>query len=189
MTHRTQRLIAAIIVLLFAAAILFMPLSAGAEPETGIPISAEPPTIIMTQCDEPEAHTAYFTDTDAILIAKTLYGECRGCQSVTEQACVVWTILNRADAGYGTIEQVITARHQFAGYRAKNPVTDELLGVAYDVLERWNNEKNGQIDVGRVLPADYLWYSANRAGTHNLFRNKYIGGQVWNYSSNSPYVD
>lgn len=141
----------------------------------------------QTACDAPIQAVQYFTDTDAKLIAQTLYGECRGCQSVTEQACVVWTILNRSDAWGMSIKQVVTARYQFSGYKANNPVWDDLLSLSYDVLERWNNEKNGQADVGRVLPKDYCWFTGD--GKHNYLTNKYRGGEIWRYTLQSPYTN
>lgn len=132
----------------------------------------------------------YYSDLDTVaaMIAKTIYGEARGIYSITEQACIIWTILNRVDAGYGTIEEVITAPYQFA-YRSGFPTTDDydrdLVELAKDVIARWEAEKTGVADVGRVLPKGYLWYSGD--GRHNYFRNSYRGSQNWNYSLTSPY--
>jgi hypothetical protein len=119
------------------------------------------------------------------MAAKVLYNECRGVASITNQACVVWTICNRVDAGYAeTVSEVITQPYQFS-YNPNAPVWDELYELATDVLDRWNKEKNGEEDVGRVLPSDYLWFSG--AGTHNNFRNAFRGGTRWDYSFPSPY--
>lgn len=131
----------------------------------------------------------YYTDQDALMLAKVTYCESRGIASKTELACVMWTILNRYDAGYSnSILSVILAPNQFA-YRSSAPTVNDygvdLLALAYDVLNRWNMEKNGETDVGRVLPANYLWYSGN--GKHNNFRNQFRGGSYWNYSLPSPY--
>ena len=113
--------------------------------------------------------------TEAEYIAKTLYGEARGC-SRTEQEAVVWCILNRADAwGMGVVD-VITAPGQFAGYRESNPVWPELYDVAQYVLAQWRAEHNGE-SADRALPREYLWFSG--AGTHNVFRDAYKGGNVW----------
>lgn len=117
-------------------------------------------------------------------IAKTLYGECRGC-SMTQQAAVAWCILNRADNwGMGIID-VITAPGQFGGYSPNHPVWSELYDLAQDVLARWRRESNGETDVGRVLPREYMWFSGN--GRVNIFRNAYRGGSVWDWSWESPY--
>jgi hypothetical protein len=128
--------------------------------------------------------SVYYTEQEVIMVAKVLYRECRGIPSVTEQACVAWTICNRADTYGKSIAAVIQQPNQFA-YQSNTPVTEELYWLAKDVLQRWNNEKNGQKDVGRVLPKDYLWFTGD--GTHNHFRNAYRGGSRWNYSLNSPY--
>ena len=113
--------------------------------------------------------------TEAEYIAKALYGEARGC-SRTEQEAVVWCILNRADAwGMGVVD-VITAPGQFAGYRESNPVWPELYDVAQYVLAQWRAEHNGE-SADRALPREYLWFSG--AGTHNVFRDAYKGGNVW----------
>lgn len=124
----------------------------------------------------------------ATIIAKTIYGEARGISSVTEQACVAWTILNRVDYYGGTVESIVTTPHQFA-YSYYFPTIDDhgrdLLSLAKDVLGRWEAEKNGEVEVGRVLPTDYLWYTGD--GCHNYFRNAYEGGNRWNYSLESPY--
>ena len=99
---------------------------------------------------------AYRTETDAAIIAKVIYGEARGVYSLTEQACVAWTILNRVDAGYGTIEEVAKADARFC-YSEKFPTVDDygrdIKKLAYDVLDRWENDKEG-----RVLPRGYLWF-------------------------------
>ncbi|NLH00400.1 MAG: cell wall hydrolase, partial [Clostridiales bacterium] len=119
-------------------------------------------------------------------IAKIMYSECRGIPSDTEKACLVWVILNRVDAGYGSsIAAVATAPSQF-GYNSKAPVWDDLLRLSKDVLSRWEKEKRGEVDTGRVLPKDYLWYSGD--GVHNYFRNSYSGGSRWDYSLESPYA-
>lgn len=134
----------------------------------------------------PTPYMQFYTEDEVVMVAKVLYDECRGIPSDTEKACVVWTICNRVDAGYGeTISQVVTAKGQFA-YRRNAPVLDELYELAEDVLHRWNLERNGEIDVGRVLPHDYYWYSGD--GKHNYFRNDYQGyAEYWDYSLYSPY--
>jgi hypothetical protein len=127
----------------------------------------------------------YYTDNDAVDIAKVLYRECRGVPSVTEQACVAWTILNRVDNNNASIHDVVSSPHQFA-FSENTPVDETLLNLAYDVLERWNSEKNGETNVGRVLPESYLWFEGHSG--HNYFRNRYDGDfTVWSYSLESPY--
>ena len=127
----------------------------------------------------------YYEENDIIMLAKLMYQECGGIPSDTEKACVAWTVLNRVDDSGGTISEVVTAPNQFAYYENK-PVDDALYALAEDVLMRWNNEKNGEKDVGRVLPSDYLWFYGD--GKHNHFRNAYQGNySIWDYSLPSPY--
>lgn len=144
------------------------------------------PTLQPTPTPTPTPKPLHYTEAEVIIVAKVLYDECRGVASDTEKACVVWTICNRVDAGYGsTITDVVVAHGQFA-YRSSAPVWDELYALANDVLERWNAERNGEVDVGRVLPSDYLWYSG--WGGHNHFRNDYNAAYgYWDYSMTSPY--
>lgn len=135
-----------------------------------------------------DGYTKRYTSTDAVMMARVMFLEARGIKSKTEIACVGWTILNRVDAGYGSIQKVITAPNQFA-YRASASTTSDygydLIALATDVLNRWSREKAGQAAVGRVLPKGYLWYAGD--GKHNYFRNQYKGGTRWNYSLPSPY--
>lgn len=128
-------------------------------------------------------------ETDATIIAKVIFGEARGVYSVTEQACVAWTILNRVDAGYGNISEVATAPYQFC-YNEDFPTVDDygrdLKALAYDILDRWEAEQSGERDVGRVLPPGYLWFHGD--GKHNYFRNNYEDySHPWEYKLQSPY--
>lgn len=126
---------------------------------------------------EPEVTPQPWTDEEVIVLAKMLWGEARGVNSDAEKAACVWCVLNRVDHGYGDIITVVTAPKQFVGYNAKNP--------SIDVLSRWYAEREGQVEVGRVLPADYLWFSGD--GERNHFRNAYRGGDRWDWSLPSPY--
>lgn len=132
----------------------------------------------------------YYTEADAVMLAKVMFLEGRGTYSKTELSCIAWTVLNRVDNGKygGSISAVVTAPNQFA-YRASAPTVSDygydLVEIATDVLDRWSAEKAGETDVGRTLPSDYLWYAGD--GSHNYFRNAYKGGVRWNYSLPSPY--
>lgn len=63
-------------------------------------------------------------------------------------------------------------------------VTEKL---ALDVIERWLDEKDGETEVGRVLPREYLFFTGD--GKHNHFRKEWDGGQVWDWSLQSPYEE
>ena len=130
-----------------------------------------------------------YSESDVELIAKTVWQEARGIERKAEQAAVVWCILNRVDDDrWGdTIAEVVTAPHQFA-YDAGAPVTDELRRLAEDVLERWRREKKGETDVGRVLPAEYVFFDGD--GSHNHFRREYEHtGEYSGFEGENPYVE
>lgn len=113
---------------------------------------------------------------DVEAIARTLYGECRGVEKVAEQEAVAWVILNRMDAGYAdTVLGVVSAPGQFAGYDPAHPLWPELVEVAERVLTLHHREQMG-IDVDRVLPREYLWFSGD--GVRNYFRCDYDGERV-----------
>lgn len=122
-------------------------------------------------------------DIDAL--ARTMWGEARGITDKAEIAAVAWCVLNRVDAGYGTILKVVSAPGQFDGYKSYFPVTEELAELAKDVLIRWNREKAGETEVGRVLPLDYLFFHGD--GYHNWFRKQYNIYIYWDWSLPNPY--
>ena len=126
-------------------------------------------------------------ENDVRLIAKTLYGETRSDEIPTGQkAAVAWCILNRVDAGWGTIEDVVTAESQFTGYKASNPVWDSLRELTLDVLHRWAEEHDGAENVGRTLPAEYLYFTGD--GDRNNFTKEWKSGEPkWDWSLESPY--
>ena len=127
------------------------------------------------------------TNAEIEYIAKTVYGEARGCNTL-EQSAVIWCILNRVDAGYGTIVEVITAPSQFHGYDSSFPVTDEIAALAKDVIARWKLEKAYGGNFGRTLPSEYLYFSADATGIGNIFRTKWTGDcEVWDWNCWNPY--
>ena len=121
------------------------------------------------------------------MLAKLMWGEAGGIESVTDVACIGWVVCNRVDDQPEpvTVASVITAPNRFY-YRESFPVRDDLYTLARDVLERWTMERLGYIGPGRVLPSDYIYFSGD--GQHNYFRNAYRGGRQWNYSLLSPYA-
>ncbi|MBP3368551.1 MAG: cell wall hydrolase [Clostridia bacterium] len=130
-----------------------------------------------------------YTDRDVEVVAKTVYGEALITHSDMEMAAVVWCILNRVDSkGYacgGTIEYVTTFPGQFHGYSESHPVTDHIEELVIDVFERWTAEKNGEMNVGRVLPKEYLYFWGD--GKHNYFTTEFLGGETWEWEAENPY--
>ena len=181
-------LLTSLIINLILVSILFLLTS---REEQFIVEESTPETVQYEEVSEDcvEEEDIYRPSTEDVnAIARTLYGECRGIPSTMEKAAVVWVILNRVDAGYAdTILEVVSAPNQFVGYNASNPLWDELVALAEDVMIRWHREKMGEIDVGRVLPADYLWFHGD--GAKNHFRNQYKGGKKWKWTLANPYED
>lgn len=139
----------------------------------------------ITEQPVTDGNGKHYSDRDAVDIAKVLYKECRGVPSKTEQACVAWTILNRVDLHSSTVYSIIRSPGQYA-FSESTIVDDELLSLAYDVLERWSMEKDGADNVGRVLPKDYTYFNGKNG--RNWFRNSYSGSySIWDYSLPSPY--
>lgn len=128
----------------------------------------------------------------AEMLAKLAWGEARGCTK-TEQAAVMWCVLNRVDSDSkdfrDTVAEVITQPNQFY-YNYTFPLNDDLLELAYDVLTRWHMEKiTGEIDSGRILPKEYCYFHGD--GKHNHFRDAYRfeDANMWDWSLESPYEE
>jgi hypothetical protein len=108
-----------------------------------------------------------------------------GSGTKTEQAACMWCALNRVDAGYGDLSAVVT-HSSFYGYKASNPIRQDLLDLAYDVLCRWYAEKDGVTNSGRVLAKGYCWFYGD--GKHNYFRNGYKSPyDTWKWTLDNPY--
>lgn len=139
-----------------------------------------------------------YTQEDAIALAKMAYGEAGGVPDLKigdqvispkcQQAATMWTVLNRYDmGGMDSVYAVVVNPGAYHGYWESNPVTDELLDLAIDVLNRWTRERLGETDVGRVLPAGYIYFGGD--GTYNYFRNEYEGGTRWTWDYGDPYAE
>ena len=125
-------------------------------------------------------------EADVEMLARLVWGEARGC-STTEQAAVIWTVLNRVDSEDpvfpDTIQEVVTQSWQFIGYDANHPVEQDKVELARDVLTRWLT--GGE---GRVLPKEYVFFHGD--GIHNHFRKEFKhNGQYWDWSLDSPYEE
>lgn len=126
------------------------------------------------------------TEEELTILSKIVYREARGIKDKAQQAAVIWCILNRVDDGYwgDTIEEVATYPSAFA-WVPDTPVEQEFLMLAADVCERWNLEKAGQAEVGRVLPKEYLYFTGD--GELNHFTIEWKGTEAWDWSLGSPY--
>ena len=196
----TYRIALTVVIILFLALYAFASFSAAEiapEPPETPSVTQETPPPELTPEPTPELSPedpAYIPDPEEVeMLAKLVYGEARGIKSQTEQAAVVWCVLNRVDStGYGmgrNVKYVVTYPGQFVGYSSRHPTVDDygrdLCELAADVLARWHRESQGETDVGRVLPKEYLWFCGKHG--HNVFRNAYKGGDTWDWSLPSPY--
>lgn len=132
--------------------------------------------------DDKEAYADYVA---AEYLANVTWGEARGC-SVTEQAAVMWCVLNRVDSPLypDSVGEVVTQRAQFNGYSESNPITQDMLQLANSVLTYWSEGD----DSGRVLPKEYLYFTGD--GKHNYFYTTWASNAVaWNWSLSSPYEE
>lgn len=167
------------------------------------------PVVEVVEPAEPEQVKLY-TEADVDMLARLIYTEARGVKSKTEQAAVVWVVLNRLDNTnrlQKTIADVVCAPHQF-DYRPWAPVLPEFEELAEDVLERWEREKNGvedvgratagspaspggasrsAEDVGRVLPVEYQYFEGD--GGRNWFSAEWKSQEYWDWGLASPYED
>lgn len=127
------------------------------------------------------------TNAEINMIAKTVWGEARGCSKL-QQSGVVWCILNRVDNGHwgDTVAEVVTAPSQFHGYSSDFPVDDDIKALVKDVVARWQLEKLGCGNVGRTLPSQFLYFASNDKGT-NTFRTSAGGGEKWDWGWGNPY--
>lgn len=155
------------------------------EPEQVAIVEQMKVTIAEPEQEQPELLPQLYTEKDIELIGRTIWGEAGGVQSKAERAAVAWCILNRVDAFEQSIEEVVTAPYQFQGYRPEGDCPEEHFELAEDVLERWQMEKYGVEDVGRVLPADCLYFLGD--GQRNHFTNEWQSTDYWGWELPDPY--
>jgi hypothetical protein len=122
-----------------------------------------------------EAQAKPYTEQDVTALAKAVYGEASGLPA-DEQALVVWCALQRVDAGYGSIQAVVTAPRQFA-YKASNPVTDSIRSVCEQACKDWSDGKQAPLLSPYATSRPYLWFTGGHYDTHgvphNVFRDVY----------------
>ena len=146
--------------------------------------------IVLAAATEEPDKPEYIPDAAEVeALAKMLYGEARGVPSDMEKAACVWCVLNRVDDPRfpDTVLEVLEAPYQFAGYSRDNPATEELKALAADVLTRYHAERDGETNVGRVLPAEYCFFTGD--GKNNNFTIGWLDGDFWQWTLEDPYAD
>lgn len=159
-----------------------------ADPE---PEPAPPPAVSPTPPPEPTPDPEPphpFTEEEVVMLAKTIGAEAYIVPSKARQAAVGWCALNRLDDGrFGaTLAEVLTTPRQFA-YREDAELYPEMLDLAEDILCLWAAEKDGDLVMGRTLPADYLYFEGD--GRENHFRKTQDAAQEWDWSLPDPYEE
>lgn len=113
---------------------------------------------------------AKYSSYEITLAAKTVWGEARGC-SRDEQKLVVWCICNRAEARDQSVEEVVTAPYQFAGYHPDHPVEPEIVEVVEEVFQAWSRNEEALILPPYATTSNYQYFGGD--GEHNWFREEY----------------
>jgi len=113
-----------------------------------------------------------YTNSDIEILARTIWGEARGC-SQDEQRLVVWTVLQRVDAdGWGdTIEAVVTTKRQFAGYQASHPIDPDIYALCAEVLVGWWHGARPLTHELYAPTAPYYYFDGIEG--HNWFREEW----------------
>ena len=124
---------------------------------------------LMMQSQEPEVVAKYSSD-EVTLTAQAVWGEARGC-SRDEQKLVIWCICNRADAFNQSVEEIITAPYQFAGYSPSNPVDPEIVEVVEEVFQAWSRGEEALVLPPYSTTSNYKFFGGD--GEHNWFREEY----------------
>ena len=160
------------------------------DKEKEVKIESDEDTEVVIE--EPKIKKKWYSEEDVVNMAKMCYGESMnlpilntayGDRSATYQSAeAMYAVLNRVDAGYGSISTCIKAKRQFVGYKSDNPVTDELYDLAKLVIEDWSTGEEKY----RVLPSEFLYFHGD--GRHNHFTTKSGGGVEYNHQIPDPFV-
>ena len=127
------------------------------------------PTMAITAPALPQAPELDLARNELEMLAKLVWGEARGC-SPEEQRLVVWTVFQRVDAGLGgsSIETVITAENQFAGYHASLPVDPDIYALVAEEAEKWRSGE--EAPTHELYAPDLPYYYFSGRNGRNWFR-------------------
>ena len=174
MSRLTLVLVSVSATLLLGSSLLLI----GQEQDSAPIVSQTSPSMVESQepikIDEKNTATpevvAKYSSYEVTLVAKTVWGEARGC-SRDEQKLVVWCICNRADARNQSVEEVVTATNQFVGYDHDHPVEPEIVELVEEVLQAWSCNEEALILPPYATTSNYQYFSGD--GKHNWFREEY----------------
>jgi len=112
------------------------------------------------------------SDNDLRMLSQLVWNEAR-CLPQDEQALVIWTVLQRVDAGgaYGTtIKEVLNKKGQFT-YNRNNPVDDAIYELCQQETQKWLDGGDPPTLDPYAKSAPYYFFVGD--GKHNYFREKY----------------
>lgn len=142
-------------------------------PATGVDVNNS----TTTESDAASAETSEtpLTSSDVTMLARMVWGEARGC-APEEQRLVVWTVLQRVDAGgvfaqYDTIEAAVTAPGQFVGYNENHPVDTDIYNLCLEALADWQSGAEPPTHEIYAPTAPYYFFDGD--GRHNWFREEW----------------
>ena len=135
-------------------------------------VATESLSVALEEGEVQEDPLPLYSQEEVARVAKTIYGEARGC-SEAEKRLVAWCILNRVDDGtWGdTIEDVVTYPNAFHGYDESWPEDGECIEVAQDVLAEWKTGGEADVLEPYATTSEYLYFGGD--GEHNWFREEY----------------
>ena len=139
--------------------------------ETAV-VATESLSVAQEEEEVQEGPLPLYSQEEVALVAKTIYGEARGC-SDAEKRLVAWCICNRVDDGtWGdTIEDIVTYPNAFHGYDDSWPEDSECVKVAQDVLAEWRTGREADVLEPYATTSEYLYFGGD--GEHNWFREEY----------------
>ena len=79
---------------------------------------------------------------------------------------------------------------QFADIKTPGSLPDtSYYELVEDVVERWNAERDGEADVGRVLPKCYIYFHGTEDEKTNLYYDNPFQRRHWRWESRDPYTE
>jgi len=121
-------------------------------------VVAEAKIFVPSEASDELAITRVSED-ELVMLAQTLAAEGGDC-SYTQQACVVWTVLNRVDScdWPNSVSENLTMPSQFAYYESK-PYRDDHYQVVLDVVKSWESGE-------RFLDAKFQYFYGDMKRNH-----------------------
>ena len=118
---------------------------------------------------EPLPAALFYTQQDVEALARTVYGEARGC-SPMEQRLVVWTVLQRLDDTRwpDTISEVVRQPNQFKGYSELHPLDNAILTLCEEEAAAWAGGASPPVAEPWAPEIPYFFFDSR--GGRNYFR-------------------